>query len=286
MTQEFATPRLTRRGLAAMAGAAAFTLAGQRVATAQQAGAEGAGSGPGFGLQGGTGITVTGNGRATAPVESGVLQLLVRLGPEAAMSKGGAGGTEYYGGGNIPAPTDDDLTNVVNALVEAGIPADQVRTMIGSSSLYGMFGMGVSVVAAGLDAETVANLGDIVNAATEAGRETDLTFDQVGVVFATSDCASVSDDAYVAAVEDGRLQADAVARALGVELGELVGVSAQTPWSAYSRYDGGGTGIGCAAPYKIEDAFTNYFQSFMPGTEPLFSLTVSVTLTFAFAAPE
>ena len=282
MTNESATPRLSRRGFAAMAGAAAMALTGHQIASAQQAGGQAAGSGPGFSLEGGTGITVTGNGRATAEVESGVLQFLVRLGPEAAASKGGAGGGEYYGGTDIPAPDEDALTNVVNALVEAGIPADQVLTWIGTSGVYGMFGPGVSVVAAGLDAVAVGNLEEIVRAATEAGRETDLSFDQVGVVFATGDCDSVSDAAYLAAIEDGRVQAEAVARALGVELGDLVGVSANTPWSAYSRYDGGGSGNGCAAAFEIEDAFSNYFQSYMPGTDPVFALSVTVTLTFDF----
>ena len=132
MTNESATPRLSRRGFAAMAGAAAMALTGHQIASAQQAGGQAAGSGPGFSLEGGTGITVTGNGRATSEVESGVLQFLVRLGPEAAASKGGAGGGEYYGGTDIPAPDEDALTNVVNALVEAGIPADQVLTWIGT----------------------------------------------------------------------------------------------------------------------------------------------------------
>jgi hypothetical protein len=286
MTNEFAAKRLTRRGFAAMAGAAAVAVAGQHIVSAQQAGGEGAGSGPGYGLSGGAaGITVTGNGRATAEVESGVLQLLVRFGPESEAMMNSAGSGGYYGGVNVPAPDEDALTNVVNALIEAGIPEDQVLTSIGSSSLYGMFGAGVSVVAAGLDAEAVSNLGDIVEAATAAGRETDLAFDQVGVVFATSDCDAVSDDAYLAAIEDGRVQAEAVARALGVELGDLVGVSASMPWSAYSRYDGGGSGNGCAAPFELEDAFRNYFQSYMPGTDPVFALSVSITMTFDFAAP-
>jgi hypothetical protein len=283
MTNQNAAPRLSRRSLAVGGGIAAISLAGWRGVSAQQAGSSQGQLQP---SANGAGITVTGNGRATADVDSAILQFLVRYSIEAAQAQGSAGGSGYYGGTEIPAPDDDALTNVINAIVDAGVPREQIVTAIGSNALYGMFGPGVSVIGAQLDIEQIPELNELVANVTEAGKATDLSFDQAGVVFSTADCDAVSDAAYLAAIEDGRIQAEAVARALGAELGELVGVTAFTPWSAYTRYDGGGSGNGCSTAFELFDALTNYFPSYVPGAEPTFALSVSVSLTFEFAGSE
>ena len=43
------------------------------------------------------------------------------------------------------------------------------------------------------------------------------------------------------------------------------------------------SGSGCASVIDLEDAGRVYFPPFVPGTEPEFTMTVSVTLTFALA---
>src|SRR5690606_24494979 len=122
----------TRRGFAAMAGGAAVALTGQRLATAQQQ-AGGQGSGPGMGMMTtASGITVTGNGRATAEVEAGILQFLVRYSQDSPVLSGAMSEGMY--GMDTPAPDEDALTNVVNALIDAGVPEDQIATSIGSGS--------------------------------------------------------------------------------------------------------------------------------------------------------
>jgi len=284
MEREIAAPRLSRRYFAAVAGSTALALAGwERVSARQQAG-DAAGQVVTDPLPG---ITVTGSGRASAPADRGILQLLVRYGPASpaiSSSSGSAGG--YYGGSDIPAPDEDALSNVVNSLVDSGIDREQILTSIGSSTMYGLFGPGVSVIAAELDAALAADLNEIIETAVEAAKATDLSFDQAGVVFSAESCQDVSDAAYLDAIEDGRSQADAVAQALGVQVGELIGVTAHSPWSNYSRYDGGGVGNGCGAPFELEDGLTSYFPPFNPGAEPEFSLTVSIVLTFAIADEE
>ena len=281
MDTGFAMQRLNRRTLAAVAGSAAIALAGWQGVAAQQAGAGSQGFGAAANADG---ITVTGSGVAEGEVERGLLQFLVRYGPGSTQSQGSAGGSEYYYGSNVPAPDEDALANVVNAIVDGGVDRERILIAEGSESVYGMFGPGVSVVAAELDAAAIATMEDMIENATAAGIETELSFDQVGVIFYAVDCDSVSDAAYLAAIEDGRVQAESVARALGVELGELTGVTAYTPWSAYSNYSGGGAGNGCSQSIELESALTTYFPSFVPGVEPTFSLTVSVSLTFAFAS--
>ncbi|MCC6705352.1 MAG: SIMPL domain-containing protein [Thermomicrobiales bacterium] len=284
MDQEIAAPRLSRRYLAAVAGSTALALAGwERVSARQQAG-DAAGQVAADPMPG---ITVTGSGRASAPADRGILQLLVRYGPASpAIKSSSESASGYYGGSDIPAPDDDALSNVVNSLVDNGIDRERILTVIGSSTMYGLFGPGVSVIAAELDAELAAGLEDIVETAVEAAKATDLSFDQAGVVFSAESCQDVSDAAYLDAIEDGRAQADAIALALGVQVGELIGVTANAPWSSYTRYDGGGVGNGCGAPFELEDGLTSYFPSFNPGAEPEFSLTVSLVLTFVIAEEE
>ena len=280
METAIALEPLNRRRLAMLAGAAAFGLAGWSQVSAQQAGDASGMAAP----ENSDGITVTGNGLAEGDVDRAILQFLVRYGPEAAQSKGGA--ESYYYGGDLSAPDEDALANMINALVDGGIDRAQIAVAVGSKTLYGMFGPGVSVLAAEVGADLLPDLTSIVENVAAAGRDTELSFDQVGAAFIPADCDSISDAAYLAAVEDGRVQAEAVARALGVELGELTGVTAYAPWSMYGPYSGVGTGSGCAAPIELEDALTTWLSSFVPGADPVYSLTVSVVLTFAFGSEE
>jgi len=267
---EFAAQRLSRRSFAAVAGTGAVAFASMQQAGAQE------GSGPGGNLPASQGLTVSGNGRATGEVDSGVMQLLVRYGGTAPQMKGGA---DYSMGMNVPTPDEDALTPIVNALIEGGIEADAILISVGSGSMYGMFGVGVSIVGAGLNVEQIGNLATISELVSAAALEADLAIDQFGVAYSTADCQGVSDAAYQTAADDARLQAEALARVLGIELGQIVGVNASAPWSAYARYDG--TGTGCQAIFEPEDALTNYLPAWMPGVEPAFALTVMISLTFA-----
>ncbi len=285
----FGMRRLSRRRALAMAAGSAGAAAAGLVAVnttafaqaaGQQAGA-GAGSGPWGWSQGGEGIVVSGSGQGTAPVSGAILQYLLRYGPDAPQAAQGAASGGYME--PVPAPDEDAVSNVVSALEEAGVDEANIRTFIGSSAMYGMFGPGVSVVAALIDdAALLEGLDAIVTAGSDAATETNLQIDQVGAIFQTDDCESVTDDALAAAVADAQAQADNLAGALGIELGEMVGATSTPPYSPYTGYDSGGSG--CANLPELDDAGRIYFPPYVPGTDPQFTMTVSVTLTFALAA--
>lgn len=275
--------RLSRRRALAMAagsaGIAALSLTATKPSASAQASQQaGAGSMYYGGAQAVDGIVVSGTGQGTGEVAAAILQYMLRYGPEAPqMSQGSAGGGYME---SVPAPDEDALSNVVSALVEAGIDEANIRTFIGSSSMYGMFGPGVSVVAALVDdAALLEELEAIVKAGSDAAADTNLQIDQVGAVFHAADCETVSDDALAAAVADAQAQAENLASALGIELGPMTGATASPPYSPYSGYDASGSG--CASVIDLDDAGRVYFPPFIPGTEPEFTMTVSVSLTFA-----
>jgi len=62
-------------------------------------------------------------------------------------------------------------------------------------------------------------------------------------------------------------------------LGGLVGATMQPTYSAYSGYLAGSSG--CDGIPGLEDADTTYFPLYTATAEPQFTITASVTLSFA-----
>lgn len=277
-----------RRALATAAGAAGAVAIGS-VATVSAAAGPDERASNGF-VSGGQmveGIVVNGTGEASAEVASAIVQYLVRYAPDAPQLADAATADidKGYYGSTYPAPDADSMAHVVEVLVEAGVPSADVKTFPGSDAMYGPFGSGVSVVAASIeDAELLASLGDILEAGADAAKETNLQIDSIGAIYATADCESVNDEALAAAVADANVQATALAKANGVELGDLVGATSSPSYSPYSGY--GGVGGPCQAIPTLDDAGVTYFPTYMAGSEPEFTITASVTLTFALAATE
>lgn len=278
--------RLTRRrAIVTAAGAAAAGIA--LTTGAHQAGAQAAGSfasGPGGSNQAIDGIVVNGTGSASAPATSAVIQYILRYDPnqpipEAAASPDAGMGAGGYSG-NYPAPDESALAPVAEALVNAGVPEDKVEVFPGAGVGSGPFGPGTAVVAASI--EESALLGDlnaIVTAGSTAATETGLSIDQVGAVFNTGACNDLNDEALAAAIANARAQAETLAKALGVTLGDLDGATMQPSYSAYSGYMPGATG--CDSIPALENAGTVYFPMYTATSNPQFSLTASVTLSFA-----
>lgn len=275
-----------RRALATAAGAAGVVAIGSvaNASAAAQAGEQGAGFA--YGGQMTEGIVVNGTGTASAEVSAALVQYLLRYGPDAPqMTEASPEMSKSYYGSAYPAPDADSLAHVVETLVGAGIPEASVKTFPGSDTMYGPFGAGVSVVAASIhDAALLAELGDILSAGADAAGEINLQIDQIGAIYSAADCESVNDEALAAAVADANTQAAALAKALGVELGEMVGATSSPSYGPYSGY-GGGSGA-CAPAPTLEDAGSIYFPTFIAGSEPEFSITASITLTFALGAAE
>lgn len=279
--------RLTRRrALVTAAGAAAAGIA--LSANTRPAGAQASG-GYGDGLMASSqaidGIVVNGVGSASAPATSAVIQYMLRYDPNLPIPEGaatpapgmGAGG---YAGGSYPAPDEAALAPVAEALVNAGVPDDKVEIFPGAGIGSGPFGPGTAVVAALIDESALlGDLNAIVAAGSTAATEAGLAIDQVGAVFNTDSCGDLSDQALAAAIANARAQAETLATALGVTLGDLDGATMQPSYSAYSGYMPGATG--CDGIPSLENAGTAYFPMYTATADPQFSITANVTLSFA-----
>jgi hypothetical protein len=279
-----------RRAVFTAAGAAATGLAlSTRSSFAVAQTAASASSGPSQISDGIQGIVVTGTATASTPATSAVIQYILRYDPslpipedEASPAANGGMGGGYSG--SAPAPDETDLAAVAEALVNAGVPEASVKVFPGTDVASGPFGPGTAVVAASIeDAALLGDLTAIIEAGAVAAREAGLAIDQVGAIYNTSTCGETSDDALAAAIANAKDQAAVLAKALQVELGDLIGATMQPTYSAYSGYTAGSSG--CEGIPGLEDADTTYFPMYAATAEPQFTITASVTLSFAMGEP-
>jgi uncharacterized protein YggE len=277
-----------RRAVVTAAGAAATGLAlstRSSFASSQSAGALSTGlSAIGEGMQG---IVVTGTATASTPATSAVIQYILRYDPSLPMpvpedqaSPAASGGMAGGYSSSAPAPDEGDLAGVAEALVNAGVPEASVKVFPGTDIASGPFGPGTAVVAASIeDAALLGDLTAIIEAGAVAAREAGLSIDQVGAIYNTSTCGDTSDEALASAIANAKDQAAVLAKALQVELGDLVGATMQPTYSPYSGYIAGSSG--CDGIPGLDDADTTYFPMYTATAEPQFSITASVTLSFA-----
>ena len=275
-----------RRAVFTAAGAAATGLAlSTRSSLATAASSSRLSTGPSAIGEGMQGIVVTGTATASTPATSAVIQYILRYDPNLPIpedqaspaSNGGMGGGYSS---SVPAPDETDLAAVAEALVNAGVPEASVKTFPGTDVASGPFGPGTAVVAASIeDAALLGDLTAIIEAGAVGAREAGLSIDQVGAIYNTSTCGETSDEALAAAIANAKNQAAVLAKALQVELGDLVGATMQPAYSPYSGYIAGSTG--CDGIPGLDDADTTYFPMYTATAEPQFTITASVTLSFA-----
>jgi uncharacterized protein DUF541 len=278
-----------RRAVVTAAGAAATGLAlSARSTFASAQGASSLSTGLSTIGEGMQGIVVTGTATASTPATSAVIQYILRYDPslpipgdQASPAANGGMGGGYSS--SVPAPDESDLAGVAEALVNAGVPEASVKVFPGTDIASGPFGPGTAVVAALVeDAALLGDLTAVIEAGAVAAREAGLSIDQVGAIYNTSTCGDTSDEALASAIANAKDQAAALAKALQVELGDLVGATTQPNYSAYSGYIAGSSG--CDGIPGLDDADTTYFPMYTATTEPQFSITATVTLSFEMGA--
>jgi len=177
--------------------------------------------------QGIPGITVFGRGEASAPADTATLLIVV--------------GEPNYGPPPVPQPgvvpgerEREAVAPVVAALVEAGVPEDEIDVFVGSAiSVFGTeFGPATAALRITLDSPTVDRINDLIIAATSGAAEERLVVARVLGVYSVQDCGALERDAREQAVMDAREQADTMAGLLGVLLGPVVSsrdITAQSP---------------------------------------------------------
>jgi hypothetical protein len=270
-----------RRALAMLAGAAAVGVAG-RVNTASATVDEGDG---GMIDAATAGIIVSGNGVAKAPAMSAILQFICRLqdpyaGDPAAAERAASGGG--YGYGNVPGPTEAELQVIADAVIAVGVDAENVVVVAMPAGSAGMFGYGVGLVLVNVDDPAMfPELPAMVEAGTEAAWDAGMTMDQVGASYTAADCDALGQEALTEAVANAKTQAEQLAVALGVELGNLIGATTYGMYSPSAGYVSGETG--CAAVPDFAEAQTTWLPGYTGTTEPMFETSVQVQLTFDFS---
>jgi uncharacterized protein YggE len=226
------------------------------------------------------GIVVPVTGRASAPADRAIGQLIVRA---------------QYGG---PKPIDaaseapvnplatpevpvDVIAMMVDALVEAGVDqANILTTDLSQTSGSGYFGPGSAVVVFQVEGEGIKTLGNLLTMLTGIVTEQGLIYDQPGAMLLSDACQDLRGQAYADAVEVGRQEAELIAGALGVELGELIRAAKQSVSfgpAAYGMYPGDS----CDNLVDLGTAVRTYLPPFDASLPNEFTVYAMIELTFA-----
>lgn len=165
------------------------------------------------------GITVWGTGTSSAPAETATIVLMVvnDIIYEEPMA------TEPDAEPDATPHADDTATPVIDALVGAGIPADDIEMIVNPySGDYGPYGGPVTVTLRfTIDDPTTDIISGYLDAALDASRENGLYLTMMGAVYGVDDCAPLKRESRQAAIVDAREQATLQAELLGVSLGEV-----------------------------------------------------------------
>ena len=222
-------------------------------------------------------VAVLGTGEASAPAESGTLQLILRaVDPFAAQAAGSEGqASPPSPPGQPPALTEEQVQPVADAIVAAGVAEGVVEVII-SQGPGGPFGPGAAQVLVELDRADLDLAQNLVTAGSEAAGQTGLFVESVGAGYEVADCDRLVREARRAAAEDARSRAQGVAEVLGLRLGDVV-LASETP------YYGGEAGSGCTPPTFGPAGKGTYFPPFDPSAEPEVEVYAQLNLAYAIA---
>lgn len=216
-------------GLAALAAVAIVGTGG----ALDRSGGGGGGSG------GRPSLVVVGEGVASAPAETAVLQLVLGPSPYDQQFVTGGGGQD---GEAEPGSEERAAAEpLVAALQSRGVAPSDIRVVVSPALVTGFFGPGGGLFGVRIEATvrrpTLESLNGLVNAAGAAALENDRGLAAVGVAYGVGDCAEIERQARERAIDAARANAEAQAAAVGETLGALVLISDVPPSS-----DAGGVG--------------------------------------------
>lgn len=233
----------------------------------------------------GPSLEATGYGRASAPAERAIVQLLVIRD----LPYGSDGTSSGSSASATPSARDrSSLSPVIDALESAGV-AESAINVITSPSLISVCNnysrCSSARVDITIDKPTIEQLNSIVDAAGRAAIASGMVLHDVGVGYSISDCRTLTRQAREVAIADAKARAQDQAEILGVTLGRLI-VSSE-PGPDHPR-----DATGC-------DIFASTFGDswWTPGsvglTVPAFdpnapaeaTVAVEVTLVYAIAEP-
>jgi uncharacterized protein YggE len=167
-------------------------------------------------------VAVTGQGYASLPADTANMEItLTNRNPQERED-----GTGDKPGKAKPFPmTEAALAPIVNALKAEGIAEQKIKVLIdplqGRSRYSNSTGFSNATIKFSVDKPTAASidrLAQVVN--TTAARKTKIYVEGATVQYVVNSCKAVEDAAYLSAVQDAKMRADALAKAMGVQLAD------------------------------------------------------------------
>jgi uncharacterized protein YggE len=228
------------------------------------------------------GITVIGHGEARAPADTATLQLII--------GDPSYGGPAFPQAGGAPGERErEDVAPVVTALIDAGVPENEIHVIVGPglTDVGTYFGPAVALIVVVVDSPEAEQLGDLVDTATEAASDERLIVGKTNVAYTVEDCTPLEREAREMAVADARHQADIMAELVGVSRGEVIGTQdlpAEPSPATFGPY-------GPVMPTNLTNCGSEIFATnlnatfllppFDPTMEPEVAVSADIELTFA-----
>jgi uncharacterized protein YggE len=175
-------------------------------------------------------IAVTGQGHATLPADTARLDLVMTNRPPYDESPFIPDRTQPPKPQPKPEPiTAAALAPIVKALKAAGVPDTKIKVKINPLERrrysYGN-NTSISVDLEKPTQERIGQLVDVVNTTLrQQGDRPKIFLDEAYVQYIVTNCAAVEDAAYLAAMNDAKLRATALAKAIGVQLADTPSVA-------------------------------------------------------------
>lgn len=232
-------------------------------------------------------IVVTGTGRAAAPAESALLQLLV--GASDGAYRSGSTSTDTAATGSERA--QGVVQPIIDAIVATGVPSEAIR-VVASEAFASVFcyapgcespiRLDVTIAQPSLD-----QLNGVIDAAGVAAKGLSLRLQQVGVGYHVADCLGLQRQARTLAIADAKRRAVEQADALGTTLGDLL---LSTESASPEEVDK----TGCPAPqpgrglnpYDVTSMVLLMTPPFNPVGQPETVVKVDVSLAYAMVTRE
>jgi len=213
------------------------------------------------------GVTVVGSGQVEVKPDTALVRLTVGSGSGAVFPGNG-------GGQDVELIDEDKLEPIVDALVDAGAPRDEIYVdPFGNSN----FGPSNTAAVITLEWPKPREVRELLSAAQREIRKTSFTLQDVAVAFMRDDCEDADQKTVNAALADARKRAERLASLSNAKLGPLIAVSEATSGSSLSLlsvFAQQRCGVDTVTPGSFE------YQS---GAATADKLKVSTTLEVTFA---
>ena len=212
-------------------------------------------------------LSATGYGRAYAPIGQAAIILSYALNyyPETFPDENGTVALP-------PVVQESDLNTAVDALVGAGIARSAISV---TRDTYSPQSLRIVVRVDSPTRDRIGTLVDLANAAV--AKDNRFYTNPAGVVYTARDCQAAENTARQLAVTEAQNQVAAMASAVGVQTGELIGGSGSVIWSYSSPSSG-------SCPTSL-DEILNYVglygtQTYDPSLSPQVPVDANVSLTY------